>query len=78
LRARILGKYDRPVLHDKDQSHPTLAWSYLTACIFLAVLFPESPVGIDAGVAGLSEKDLTPPQKAAWQECKRTTRRRSQ
>src|SRR5262245_12276991 len=35
---RILGKHDQPVLHDKDQSHPTLAGSYLAACVFLAVL----------------------------------------
>jgi hypothetical protein len=74
---RFLGKHDEPVLHDKDQSHPTLAGSYLAACVFLAVLFRESPVGADAEVAGLSEKDLTLLQKAAWQECQLTTRRRS-
>jgi hypothetical protein len=73
---RFLGKHDEPVLHDKDQSHPTLAGSYLAACVFLAVLFGESPVGADAGVVGLSEKDLAPLQKAAWQECQPTTRRR--
>ena len=74
---RFLGKHDEPVLHDKDQSHPTLAGSYLAACVFLAVLFRESPVGADVGVAGLSEKDLALLQKAAWQECQPTTRRRS-
>jgi hypothetical protein len=42
------------------------------------VLFRESPVGVDAEVAGASEEDLTLLQKAAWQECKPTTRRRSQ
>jgi hypothetical protein len=73
---RFLGKHDEPVLHDKDQSHPTLAGSYLAACVFLAVLFRESPVGADAEVAGLSEKDLALLQKAAWQECQPTTRRR--
>jgi hypothetical protein len=73
----FLGKHDRPVLHDKDQSHPTLAGSYLAACVFLAVLFRESPVGADAEVAGLSERDLTLLQKAAWQECQPTSRRRS-
>ena len=71
---RFLGKHDEPVLHDKDQSHPTLAGSYLAACVFLAVLFRESPVGADAEVAGLSEEDLALLQKAAWQECKPTTR----
>jgi hypothetical protein len=35
---RFLRLHDRPVLHDRDQSHPTLAGSYLAACVFLAVL----------------------------------------
>jgi hypothetical protein len=74
---RFLGKHDEPVLHDKDQSHPTLAGSYLAACVFLAVLFREGPVGADAEVAGLSENDRALLQKAAWQECQPTTRRRN-
>ena len=73
----FLRQHDRPVLHDRDQSHPTLAGSYLAACVFLAVLFQESPVGIDAEVAGLSEEDLALLQKAAWQECQSVTRGRS-
>jgi hypothetical protein len=72
---RFLGKYDQPVLHDKDQSHPTLAGSYLAACVFLAVLFGESPVGIPGEVPGLSEKDLATLQKVAWQMCNSTARR---
>ena len=64
---RFLGKHDQPVLHDKDQSHPTLAGSYLAACVFLAVLNEESPVGIASEVAGLSEKDVALLQKVAWQ-----------
>ena len=72
----FLRKHDQPALHDKDQSHPTLAGSYLAACVFLAVLFRESPVGADAEVVGLSEQDLALLQKAAWQECQPTTRRR--
>jgi hypothetical protein len=72
---RFLGKHDQPVLHDKDQSHPTLAGSYLAACVFLAVLFKESPVGIPGEVAGLSEKDLALLQKVAWQTCSSTGRR---
>jgi hypothetical protein len=74
---RVLRQHDRPALHDKDRSHPTLAGSYLAACVFLAVLFHESPAGVDAVVAGLSEKDLALLQKAAWQECKPATRKRS-
>jgi hypothetical protein len=72
---RFLGKHDRPALHDKDQSHPTLAGSYLAACVFLAALFGESPVGIAREVAGLSEKGLALLQKVAWQTCSSTGRR---
>ena len=71
----FLGRHDQPVLHDKDQSHPTLAGSYLAACVFLAVLFGESPVGISGEVDGLSEKDLALLQKVAWQTCSSTARR---
>ena len=67
---RFLGQHDRPVLHDKDQSHPTLAGSYLAACVFLGALFGENPVGVDFEVDGLNEKDLTLLQKAAWQACR--------
>src|SRR5262245_37752965 len=74
---RFLRRHDRPALHDKDRSHPTPAGSYLAACVFLAVLFRESPIGVDAEVAGLSERDLALLQKAAWQECKPTTRERN-
>jgi hypothetical protein len=74
---RFLRQHDRPALHDKDQSHPTLAGSYLAACVFLAVLYRGSPVGVEAEVTGLSERDLALLQKAAWQECKPITRRRS-
>src|SRR5262249_43651715 len=54
---RFLGEHDQPVLHDKDKSHPTLAGSYLAACVFLGVLFGENPVGIDVEVGGLNQKE---------------------
>ena len=73
----FLRRHARPVLHDKDQSHPTLAGSYLAGCVFFAVLFQESPVGVDAGVAGLSGEDLAVLQEAAWRECRPATRARS-
>jgi hypothetical protein len=73
---RVLRRHDPPALHDKDRSHPTPAGSYLAACVFLAVLFGESPVGADDGVAGLSAKDRALLQKAAWQECQPATRGR--
>jgi hypothetical protein len=65
----FLRKHDRPALHDKDRSHPTLAGSYLAACVFLAVLFGECPVGIDDEVTGLSAKHLVLLQETAWQAC---------
>jgi hypothetical protein len=64
---RFLRDNDEPVLHDRDQSHPTVAGSYLAACVFLAALFRESPVGIDVEVPGLSAGDRAALQAAAWQ-----------
>jgi hypothetical protein len=72
---RFLGKHAQPVLHDKDQGHPTLAGSYLAACVFLTVLYEETPVGIPGEVGGLSEKDVALLQKVAWQTCNSTARR---
>ncbi|WP_406695024.1 SGNH/GDSL hydrolase family protein [Singulisphaera sp. Ch08] len=62
----FLGNHDQPVLHDPDQSHPTLAGSYLAAAVFLAALFQENPVGIDGEVTGLAKKDRGLLQRAAW------------
>src|SRR5262245_59083626 len=47
---RFLRDNDRPVLHDRDQSHPTVAGSYLAACVFLATLFRESPAEVEDDV----------------------------
>jgi hypothetical protein len=33
-------------LHSSDQSHPSYEGSYLAACVFYAVLWNESPIGI--------------------------------
>jgi hypothetical protein len=74
---RFLRSHDHPVLHDRDQSHPTLAGSYLAACVFLAVLFKENPVGANTEITGLSETDRALLQKVAWQECQRSARGRS-
>ena len=71
----ILRKHDCPVLHDRDQSHPTLAGSYLAACVFLGTLFKESPVGLEG--ADLDKKDRILLQKVAWQACKTVTAARS-
>jgi hypothetical protein len=64
---RVLQKHDQPVLHDRDKSHPSLAGSYLAACVFIAAFFNENPFGIDFKVVGLDPKYQALLQKAAWQ-----------
>jgi hypothetical protein len=54
---RFLAQHSSPPLHDKDKSHPTLAGSYLAACVFYSVLFGESPDGIDEPVEGLGDDE---------------------
>ncbi|MEP6690578.1 MAG: SGNH/GDSL hydrolase family protein [Gemmatimonadaceae bacterium] len=61
----FLAEHDQPVLHDKDKSHPTLAGSYLAACVFFATLFGQSPVGIEIPVKGLTSEDARRLQAAA-------------
>src|SRR5688572_3541686 len=48
---KFLADHDKPVLYDQDQSHPTLAGSYLAACVFLATLLKANPLGIEVGPA---------------------------
>jgi len=65
----FLASHDKPLLHDRDQSHPTLAGSYLAACVFLAALLKESPIGFEAVPAGLEQQDVTQLQHVAWNLC---------
>jgi hypothetical protein len=53
------------VLHDRDQSHPTLAGSYLAACVFLAALLNLDPVGIDTELPGLAAQEIALLQRTA-------------
>jgi hypothetical protein len=62
---RLLDRKVHPRLHDRDGSHPTLAGSYLAACVFLAVLFEENPVGIDSELEGLTGGEVKLLQQAA-------------
>ena len=59
----FVKKHDEPVLYDRDQSHPSLAGSYLAACVFLRTLLKEKLERSD--VTGLTEKDVGLLQKAA-------------
>jgi hypothetical protein len=74
--ARFLRAHDRPALHDRDGSHPTLAGSYLAACVFCGALLKASPVGIGTAVDGLGEDDRVALQKAAWEVCRPPVRRK--
>lgn len=67
---RFLRKYSKPVLHERDQSHPTLTGTYLAACVFFAVLFRITPVGNDAEIPELEKKDRLLLEKIAWQSFK--------
>ena len=63
---RFLGKHKTPALHDQDGSHPTLAGSYLAACVFFSKLFDESADGIAIEVKGLSATDAALLQRDEW------------
>jgi hypothetical protein len=63
-------KHTEPVLHDQDQSHPTVAGSYLAACCFCATLFGEDPSGSAVTISGLTDKHRLLLEKTAWQTCK--------
>lgn len=67
----FLREHDAPILHDRDQSHPTLAGSYLAACVFFGELFQASPVGLEANVPGLSASEQELLQQAAWRDTDR-------
>lgn len=64
----FLATHDKPVLHDRDRSHPTLAGSYLAACVFLATLLKQNPVGVESGPAGLDKQDMALLQGASWKQ----------
>jgi hypothetical protein len=66
---RFLRTHDEPVLHDTDGSHPALAGSYLTACVFLISLLEEDPVGLDAPVKGLTAETAALLREEAWSIC---------
>ncbi|MFI5712203.1 hypothetical protein [Kribbella sp. NPDC051620] len=58
-----------PSLHDTDNSHPALAGSYLTACVFLISLLQEDPTLLDLPVKGLPEETAAVLRSSAWAIC---------
>lgn len=68
----FIDQYNHPVLHDADASHPTLAGSYLAACVFFAVLFGKNPVGAKTQPAGLTKTEAAIVQQIAWTTVRET------
>jgi hypothetical protein len=66
---RFLATRAEPALHDKDNSHPALAGSYLAACVFLIALLDEDPVGTDVPVRGLDPDTAALLRQSAWDIC---------
>jgi hypothetical protein len=62
---KFRAKHEIPELYHRDESHPTLAGSYLAACVFLKALLNADPVGIDFGPAALTEQEMKLLQRAA-------------
>jgi hypothetical protein len=62
----FLHTHDKPVLHDKDGSHPSPAGTYLAACVFLAALLEEDPREIGVSIDGLSPADAQLLQRVAY------------
>ncbi len=67
---RLLKERPNLVLHDKDNSHPNYAGSFLAACVFFSTLFNRSPLGLQTSDAGSLERfgpDIARTlQQAAW------------
>ena len=55
------------VLYDRDKSHPSMAGTYLAACVFYGKLFGKTPVGLPS--EGISATDAATIQEAAWKVC---------
>jgi hypothetical protein len=71
--ARARRERPKLKLFEHDGSHPTQAGTYLTACVFFAILTGKSPVGLPAKVvqqnrtlAELKPAVATYLQKTAW------------
>jgi hypothetical protein len=70
---KFIAIHETPNLYDRDQSHPTLAGSYLAACVFLTVLFNANPVGVEAMPAGLDGDDAATVQRFVWRQLSKRT-----
>jgi hypothetical protein len=53
------------ILYKKDIKHPSMAGTYLAACMFYAAFYQQSPVGLPY-TAGLTPEQATLLQQVAW------------
>ncbi len=63
--ARALSKPAHPELWQDDGSHPTVAGTYLAACVLFATIFERSPRGLPYH-DGITSKAAAELQAAAW------------
>ncbi|MEV8375760.1 hypothetical protein AB0P21_23695 [Kribbella sp. NPDC056861] len=61
--------HSAPALHDADNSHPALAGTYLTACVFLITLLHVDPSDLAVPIKGLSNENADLLRHAAWEIC---------
>ena len=62
--ARVTESLD-PDLWQDDGSHPSIAGTYLAACVFYARIFAQSPIGLKYN-AGLSSQAAAELQQVAF------------
>ncbi|HEX7473976.1 MAG TPA: DUF4886 domain-containing protein [Candidatus Limnocylindrales bacterium] len=62
--STVVARNARPGLWQDDGSHPSVAGTYLAACVFYAALFHQSPVGL-AYAAGLPNETTASLQQVA-------------
>jgi len=62
----VRGAYPQLTLWQDDGSHPTMTGTYLAACVFYAVIFRQSPAGLNY-TAGLPNETAQSLQTIAGQ-----------
>jgi hypothetical protein len=65
---RFISKHDSSLLYDADQSHPSLAGSYLAACVFITTLLKASPVGLGELPPELDVQLAAEIQRSVWKQ----------
>jgi len=61
-----LGDDPQLALYSADKSHPTMAGTYLAACVFYATIYDKSPEGLPGKIGGLGNDEAKRLQVIAW------------